>query len=310
MTFNKSQHLEDVLHSHKMTHIQSVMDKALKKREEIKDALKDQYGNRRATRAINSGSYAKHDAINIKFDIDLCQPFKRDSFNTLQEMADDVFEFFEKYQNQDNQLIKVRKQTKSTGLTFNLDGDNIDMDVAPGRELTQDNYIDTNYLNLYVRAEGDKVATSTQTNIQKHVDHISGKNIERPVIRLLKIWKTNKGKKSVKSFFLELIIIRAFKSGDIPADSWERLKKAMEFIRDEVETIRLEDPANSNNVVSDTLSSIEKTNLSEDMRTMLLRIEENGENLKNYFAINEKYAPKRDTKVTKSAAILETARFS
>lgn len=310
MTFSKTKHLEDVVYSHKMSHIQTVMDKALAKRDEIKDSLKDKYGNKRATRAINSGSYAKHTAINIKFDIDISQPFKRDSFSTLQEMADDIFDFFDKeYKKNDSQLTKVRKQTKSTGLTFNIDDDIIDMDIVPGRELSQDDYVDTNKLNLYVREEDGKDATSTQTNIKSHTEHINGKSKERPVIRLLKVWKHNKNKKYLKSFFLELIVIRAFKNEPtIPSDLWERLKKAMEFIRDNVETIQLKDPGNSNNIVSNDLTDQEKKNLSNEMETMLERIDERSENIKLYFSINEQYAPKEEN--TKSAAILGTSRFS
>ncbi|MER0438243.1 hypothetical protein [Emticicia sp. W12TSBA100-4] len=312
MEFSKTKHLEDVVYSHKMTHIQSIMDKALKKRDEIKDALKDKYGNKRPTRAINSGSYAKHTAINIKFDIDISQPFKHDSFTTLQEMADDVFNYFNtEYKEKDNQLTQVRKQTKSTGLTFDLEGDIICMDVVSGRELTQDDYVETNRLKLYVREENEQDATSTLTNIQNHTEHINGKSKERPVIRLLKVWKHNKGKKYIKSFFLELIVIRAFKNETtIPVDLWERLKKAMEFIRDNVETIKLEDPGNSNNIVSNDLTEQEKKNLSNDMKTMLERIEERSENIKIYFAVNEKYAPKEESNGNKSAAILGTSRFS
>lgn len=313
MAFSKTKHLEDVVYSHKMSHIQTVMDKALTKRDEIKDALKDKYGNKRATRAINSGSYAKHTAINIKFDIDISQSFKYNSFTTLQEMADDVFNYFDKeYKKNDSQLIKVRKQTKSTGLTFNIDEDIIDMDVVPGRELTQDDYVETNRLKLYVREEEGKAATSTQTNIQCHTDHINGKSKERPIIRLLKVWKCNKGKSHIKSFFFELIVIRAFKNDEsIPTDLWERLKKAMEFIRDKVETIELKDPGNSNNIVSNDLTDEDKKNLSNDMKTMLERIDERSENIKLYFAINDLYAPvEESSNNNKSAAILGTSRFS
>ena len=48
-------------------------------------------GNEKATKvtrtqqkAINSGSYAKHTAINVKFDIDVCLPFMRNSFETVE----------------------------------------------------------------------------------------------------------------------------------------------------------------------------------------------------------------------------------
>ncbi|RYZ82930.1 MAG: hypothetical protein EOP06_20865, partial [Proteobacteria bacterium] len=71
--FNKNTHLDDALRSHRMRHLEILMTKALAKREAIKDALQENYGDKLATRAINSGSYAKHTAVNIKFDVDIVE---------------------------------------------------------------------------------------------------------------------------------------------------------------------------------------------------------------------------------------------
>lgn len=310
MSFDNNEYLDRVLESHKMKHVDYLMEKYKKKREEVKDALEVKFSNKKVNRAINSGSYAKHTAINKKFDIDICQPFKYKGFDTLEEMADAVFDYFnDEYDDKDLIKHKTRKQRVCTGLTFVIDGDEIQMDVVPGRELAEDNYIDTNRLNLHVRAKDLAPATSTQTNIQKHVDLIKGKGDERCIIRLLKGWKVNKNKDRVKSFFLELITIRAFeKASEIPNDLWGKLKMTMEFIRDNVKTIRLEDPANSNNIVSDTMTDSEKENLSGDMEIMLDRIEENGNNLKIYFPVNDEFDAEEMDDEKKKAAALEVAR--
>jgi len=310
MGFDKSRHLQRVIKSHKMRHVQTTMDKYIKKREEIKDALATYYTDMRATRAINSGSFAKHSAINEKYDVDICQPFKYRSFRTLEEMADHVYDFFINVY-QDEQLVrwKTRKQRVSVGLTFLIDGEEIGMDVVPGRELTEEDYKETNRLNLYVRTKGLAPATSTQTNIQRHVDHIQGKGDERRIIRLLKVWKLTKGKKEIKSFFVELITIRAFESrSSVPFGVWEQLEMVMEYIRDRVETISLLDPANSNNIVSDTMTAAEKSNFARDMELILNRIEDDEENIKIYFPINEKYDD--DDKKGNGAAVLGTKTFS
>ncbi|MDL2242455.1 hypothetical protein LJC25_01865, partial [Bacteroidales bacterium OttesenSCG-928-K03] len=264
--------------------------------------------NEKVSSAINSGSYAKHTAINTKFDIDICQPFRFDSFNSLEEMADSVYDFFlNEYDDDDLLYFNVKKQRVSTGLTFYMDGQEIKMDVVPGRELSEGDYFQTSKLNLYVRAKQNTPATYTQTNIKKHIEYISGKEQERNIIRLLKIWKNNKNK-DIKSFFIELITIRAFENANqIPTSLWEQLKMVLEFIRDNIETIRLVDPANSNNVVSDTLSDIEKENLSNEMKNMLERIEENDELLRFYFTENESFAGEQ--KKT-GASILSTKSFS
>lgn len=310
MIFDKNKYLNQVLESHKMKYVDDLMGKYKNKREEIKDALEAKFSNEKVTRAINSGSYAKHTAINKKFDIDLCQPFKYKGFDTLEEMADAVFNYFnDEYDDKDLVKYKTRRQRVSTGLTFLIGGDEIQMDVVPARELSENDYTDTNRLNLHVRAKGLDPATSTQTNIQKHIDLIKGKADERCIIRLLKVWKVNKNKDRVKSFFLELITIRAFeKASEIPYDLWGKLKMTMEFIRDNIETIRLEDPANSNNIVSDTMTNSEKGHLSSDMEIMLDRIEENENNLKVYFPVNDEFDTEEVDDEKKKAAALIVAR--
>jgi len=309
MSFNKNKHLDRVLESYKMKHVDDLMEKYKKKREEIKDALEEKFYDEKVTRAINSGSYAKHTAINKKFDIDICQPFKYQSFDTLEEMADSVYDYFNtEYEDEDLIKHKTRKQHVSTGLTFLLDGEQIQMDVVPGRELAENDYTQSNRLNLHVRARGLDPATSTQTNIQKHIDLIKGKGDERSIIRLLKVWKVNKNKDGMKSFFLELITIEAFeRTIEIPNDLWGKLEMTLEFIRDNVLSIRLEDPANSNNIVSDTMTNAEKEVLADDIGIMLDKINEDEENLENYFLVNEEFDV--DEEKIKAAA-LEVARTS
>jgi hypothetical protein len=308
MSLNKNKHLGDVLDSHKMSHIDDLLTKYKKKREEIKDALEDKFKDEIVTRAINSGSYAKHDAINIKYDLDICQPFKRNSFETLEDMADAVFNYFnDEYEDDDLVKYKTRKQRVSTGVTFVVGGDEIQMDIVPGRELNENDYTETNRLNLYVRAKLLEGASSTQTNIQKHIDLIKGKDHERKVIRLLKIWKVNKSKDRVKSFLVELVTLRVFDNcSDIPSDQWGKLKIVMEYIRDNIKTIRLEDPANTNNVVSDTMTDSEKNNFSYDMDLMLNHIEEDDDNLKVYFSVNDEFDCEDDE--DKKGAALDIAR--
>jgi hypothetical protein len=302
---NKNEYLNRVLQSHRMSHVNDLMAFYIEKREAVKDALQEKFKDQIVSRAINSGSYAKHDAINTKFDLDVCQPFKRSAFTTLEEMADAVFNFFEnEFKDDDLVKYKTRKQRVSTGITFVIDGNEIQMDIVPGRELLVDDYLATNRLNLYVREKLLQPATSTQTNIQEHINIVKGKNSERSIIRLLKIWKSNKNESRVKSFFIELITIRAFEtSKEVPNGIWEQLKMVMQYIMDNVESIRLVDPANSNNVVSDTMTDSEKFNLHIDMKQMLEMIELNDDNLKIYYPINKDYDEINEEEKSKQASL-------
>lgn len=297
MASDKPQHLQQVLETHRMAHIEGLLNKYKEKRKEVKEALEENYKDK-IYNPINSGSYAKHTAINIKFDLDIGVPFKRDSFDTLEEMFNDVFDFlYEKYKDE----AEIRKQKVSIGIIFDEDddGDEINIDVVPGRELNQDQYKDDNNLNLFVNSQYGLLDEKTyiQTNIQAQIDHIKGKSNERSIIRLLKIWKTTNNE-PYKSFFLELITIKAFDKEDITGNLWEKLKSVMEYIRDSVtkDNFTLKDPGNSNNDVADTLNDTEKNNLSNKMSNMIDNIEYDSDNIKAYFPVNEDFEDESEDK--------------
>lgn len=302
MATDKNKHLDCVLSSHKISKEQSLFDKHIVKKDEVKGAVEDNYGSDLYS-AFNSGSIAKNTAVNTKFDIDLVAPFKKEAFGTLEKMYTDVYNFlYEKYHGKG---AYVRKQKVSIGIEFDSDEDGhvVKIDVVPGRELNQDQYKDDNKLNLYVHEQFGKIAKSSEhllTNIEAQIANIrdratTEKNSIRKVIRLLKIWKIGKGT-GPKSFFIELITIKAFDTNDITGGIFDKLKGVMEFIRDEAETISLPDPGNSGNDVADSMTNWEKTTLSSDMKNMIDRIEENSDYIKTYFKVNEKHPCEEEEK--------------
>ncbi|WP_422858631.1 nucleotidyltransferase [Flagellimonas sp. S174] len=295
MSLDKSNYLAEVLDTHKMSHISSLLDKYREKRKEIKEAIEGKYGIDIYS-PLNSGSYAKHTAINTKFDLDVAIPFKKDSFSTLEEMFEDIFDFlYEKYSSE----ATVRKQKVSIGIEFfaDEDGDVVSVDIVPGRELNKDQYYDDYKLNLYVNSKYGLISEKTylQTNIKAQIDHIKNKENERKIIRLLKIWKSSNNE-DYKSFLFELITIKAFEKENIIGNLWEKLKAVMKYIRDNItkDDFSLKDPGNSGNDVADTLESWQKENLSNKMNNMLDRIDENEDNLKVYFPINEAFEEEED----------------
>ncbi len=297
---DKSKHLESVIKTHQITKEEKLLDKHIKKKNEVKDALEEKYGSNIYS-PFNSGSYAKNTAINTKFDFDLVSPFKRNAFGsngTLEQMYNDAYDFlYDKYKNE----AEIKKQKVSIGLEFyaDSDGDIIKIDVVPGRELNQDQYKDDENLNLYVYykygnfdAGSERIKTNVKSQINNIKDRATNeKDSIRKIIRLLKVWKKSKGNYPTKSFFLELITIKAFDNNEIIGNLWEKLKTVLEYIRDNVtkENFTLKDPGNSSNDLMDTLTTYEKQQLSDDMKNMLDRIAENDENLKTYFPENEKF---------------------
>ncbi len=295
MSIDKNAHLAEVLKTHKMSHVQDFANRVKSKADEIKEKLSNHYGTEKYT-SYNSGSMAKHTATNIKFDMDFVEPFKHSAFDTLQNMFDDVFNFLHKEYKEDNDLAEeVRKQKVSIGIKFyQEEGDDkpIEIDVTPGRELSDDDYLNTHDLNLCFNKDawGFQKGTTRKTNIKKQIDYISGKSEERKIIRLLKIWKKHNAKK-YKSFMLELISIDALKDYTGENALWDKLKFTMEYIKDHVneDSHHLYDPGNSNNDVVGSMDKMTRLNLKIDMETMLLNIERNDEYLKIYFPVNEQF---------------------
>lgn len=297
---DKNLHLETVIRTHQITKEKNLLDKHIQKKNEVKEALEEKYGSNIYS-PFNSGSYAKNTAINTKFDFDLVSPFKRNAFGsngTLKEMYDDVYDFlYEKYKNE----AEIKKQKVSIGLQFNPDddGDIIKIDVVPGRELNQDQYKDDENLNLYVYYKYGNIDAGSErikTNVQSQISNIKDrankeKESIRKIIRLLKVWKNTKYNYPAKSFFLELITIKAFDSSEITGNLWDKLKAVLEYIRDNVtnDGFSLKDPGNSSNDMADTLTDGEKQQLADDMKNMLDRIDENDENIKIYFPENPKF---------------------
>lgn len=312
MEIDKNEHLREVLDTHKMHHVQDFVDKVKNRREEIKEKLHNHYGSNKYS-SFCSGSFAKHTAINVKFDLDLVEPFKHNAFETLQEMFDDVHDFLtEEYKGTG---VTIRKQKVSIGVSYPIEeGDEkpVELDVVPGRELRDDDYPKTNDLNLCFNEDhwGFKKGTSQKTNIQKQIDHIKGKTSEREIIRLLKIWKKQKGKK-YKSFVIELAVIRALDGYNGDKGLWPRLKFAMEYLRDHIadSSFHLYDPGNSNNDVIAAMDEYSKLSFKTDMDIMLNNIDNNPDYyLPYYFKINEKYCEYKE-KETGAPYPTSTKRF-
>lgn len=312
MSFDKNKHLREVLDTHKMHHVQNFVNKVKNRREEIKIKMHDHYGNDKYS-SFGSGSFAKHTATNVKFDLDLVEPFKHNAFETLQEMFDSVHDFLaEEYKNTG---VTIRKQKVSIGVSFPIeDGDEkpVELDVVPGRELSDDDYPDSHDLNLCFNEDywGFKKGTSQKTNIQKQILHIEGKSSERQIIRLLKIWKKQKRKK-YKSFVIELAVIRALDGYDGDNGLWPRLKCVMEYLRDHIaeSSFHLYDPGNTNNDVVAAMQDYDRQSFKSDMESMLNNIDSNPDfYLSYYFTVNEMYSGYKE-KESGAAYPTSTKRF-
>lgn len=184
-----------------------------------------------------SGSRAKGTAITLSSDLDIFISLSSSSIGTLSDIYNSLFNYIY------SQNIECRKQNVSIGIIYK--GKNVDL--VPGKR--QHNYGDDH--SIY----RNKQNTWTQTNITTHINTVinSNRNIE---IMATKIWRKRHGL-DFPSIFLELSVIEAVKNlyhCDFDNNFWETLK----WLSSNITSIRIIDPANSNNIISDDLTNIEK----------------------------------------------------
>src|SRR5699024_546635 len=145
------------------------------------------------------------------------------------------------------------------------DGDEVDIDVVPGREMKKDDFLSSRSLNIYFNENlwGYEEGTHQKTNIHSQINHIKGKSEAREIIRLLKIWKTT-NKEEYKSFMFELFTVKAFDNLDVTGNLWDKMKSVMTYIEDNIvkDGFTLIDPGNSNNDVLESMEEREKQQLS------------------------------------------------
>lgn len=334
MATDKNIHLQKVLDTHNIEKLPE-LPTYISKKNKVKQALSARFASEKASEPIDSGSYAKGTSINTKFDIDCCIPFKKkisdsdQGFRSLEEMYDAVHDYLRnEYVDEDDDIVKedVRKQKVSIGMKFKFeDGDEFELDVVPGRERPNNgSYNDESTdLSLYIKPsqrtkkEEEDNKTRIRTNVKKHVELLKGESRkhERKIARLLKVWKTERknknGGKLIKSFVMEVYTRDAFDAcNHLPSGLWEKTKMVMNYIIDRIESSKLEDPANSSNIISDSMSTTAKTDTRKTMEKTISDIDEDSDKIKDYFPINDEYDnEEEDTSSSKSASYLSTNKF-
>jgi hypothetical protein len=195
-----------------------------------------------------SGSYAKGTAIRGGTDVDFFLSLVETTPGTLKEIYSSLVTFLR------GKGFSPRAQNVSVGITVG----STKIDLVPGRR--QSNY--TGDHSLYRR----KADTWMQTNIDKHIFCVRG-SLRVDDICAVKVWRQLRNVEFM-SFFLELLVIEALKGQryDTPAAN---LWMALQFIANNVETVRIVDPANTNNVISDDMTLEEKRKVAAAARETL-----------------------------------------
>lgn len=188
-----------------------------------------------------SGSYAKETGVHGVSDVDVFISLKSGTTATLKDIYNSLVALAQR------QSWSPRQQNVSVRVTVN----GTRGDLVPGK--VQAAY--PNYHSLYLRTRD----SWTQTNVALHTDTVrnSGRLQE---IRAVKIWRMLHGL-DISSLYLELFTIHAL-SGRSRSTLAENVLHALRTIGSSLATTRIEDPSNTNNILSDDLTRQEKGHIA------------------------------------------------
>ncbi|MBN9307216.1 MAG: nucleotidyltransferase [Devosia sp. 67-54] len=184
-----------------------------------------------------SGSFAKGTANKSGTDIDLFISLHSHTPGTLNNIYDTLAQ----------KMTAIGLAPRKQNVSISVRVGNVDVDLVPARR--QDNVGEDH--SLYKR-RGD---TWMKTNVATRVALVrnGGRTAET---RILKLWRNQKGLDFL-SFYLELTTIEALRGkgpGTLSANVWT----VFSYLRDNILSARVVDPANTNNVISDDLAVDEK----------------------------------------------------
>lgn len=180
-----------------------------------------------------SGSVAKGTANAGANDMDLFIAMSSTTPGTLKDIYESLYD-----------LAAARWPSQRQNVSIGIQLAGFHFDLVPGRMQAGCQ----NWFSLW----RNKAQTWTQTNIALQIQTVarSGRIEE---IRILKRWRTLAGL-DFPSFVLELAVLRAL-HGRRQGDLANNVSAALDWLRDNMRTAQLVDPANTNNSVSDDLSA-------------------------------------------------------
>lgn len=249
---------------------------------ELKGRLAEKFGNRIFS-PETSGGQRKGLANGNSSDMDILLPFRKASVESPRKAYQEVSTFFESLEKEDERITKVRNQHKSIGVGMEVEDQNLWFDIVPGVE--NKDFLSDQELILYVAPlYYGEVESTLLTNIYKQEETLVNNSSAREIIRLLKIWR-DQAKMDINSFFLQSITEKAFHyhDGKIGKTLFDKLMMTLMFIRDKVQGIRLVDPGNMSNVITEALNPRDRQKIYSVMHEMVKSIEEDAANLHYYF---------------------------
>lgn len=196
------------------------------------------WANRFLVSVTPSGSFSKGTANRSGTDIDLFISLSPTTAETLKEI----------YNTLDNALMAAGYVTRRQNVSINITVGGQSVDLVPGK--LQKQFLADH--SLYRR----KADTWTKTNVTIHANRIiESSRLEE--IRILKLWRDQKGL-DFPSFYLELTVLDALGLLSPYGNVANNVMKVFAYLQESFVTASVQDPANTNNIISGDLAVSDK----------------------------------------------------
>jgi len=217
------------------------MESALKQASSEVEAVAGIWADKRLLKIVPSGSYAKRTAIKGLADLDLFISLKHDTPDSLS----DIYDSLAKY------CLDIGYKPRLQNVSIGIEHRGFKIDLVPGVShggLSNDH-------SIFI----SKANTWQKTNIQKHINLVSNSG-RLQEIRATKIWKYLNGLE-FPSLLLELAVIKSL-SGYSKDNLANNVLHVLDYLANNFENARFEDPANKRNIISNDLTADEKKTIA------------------------------------------------
>ena len=198
-----------------------------------------------------SGSVAKGTAVSLSSDVDYLVSLTHDCNETLEGIFNSLHSCLDGH-------YTIRRQNVSFGIV--LDG--LKVDVAAAKKRAGN----TNYHSIYVSKSG----SWAQTNIQQHINDVSSSG-RLSEIKLLKVWR-ELNNLEFPSIYMEYLLINGIlkhKQKNNLASNFHHVLSELAKNQGNPLFSRLLDPANSNNTLSDLITTNEKQRIIDAAKSSI-----------------------------------------
>jgi len=269
-------YLGSVLKSYEPDEIDALV---LIKGNKIRSALNKRFNSNLLGRASYQGSVEQGTALSGLSDLDILVKFKKTSFYNEREMFKSIHDFF-KDEFKDDDLVKVREQKVSIGLTFEIKGCEETIDVVPA--LRTDFIRGKNDYNLYKNPKLSTGGRKIKMNPHKQREFGNYEEQKKSAVGLIKVLKA-KEKLPIKSILIKELTKKAFDRCHIPNGLNARLIMTLQFIRDNIKTIEVKSPDNPRVLLSEAITIKEKDTIHKVLSETLESIHQDKDYILDYF---------------------------